>query len=319
MDTNQASVQLRGRSSYDAVRGFKEGQAVIAFGERVVDVKMFYSNPGFAKAMRVTRYVALPPPDEAHMKHIPAITKLRDLMVKKGWTAMRADVALKPQAEITAMTDAMALGFLQENSGLDCGLFGVAAVYGLSHPISLDDAPIDPAEIVVAEEAKQPPGDPANAFPSKPVEPDKAVSFHELGAQTPSSHNRPASIRIPAASCKKLRARPASPFSKPTPPPRPGRAAMPQSNSREQGSALLYVFIGLILFTGLVFTFSKSFQNSNDLSSPQQGKIAANDILSYTTDISQTVTKLITKGCSENDISFENPVVTGYTNPGCAR
>ncbi len=91
---------------------------------------------------------------------------------------------------------------------------------------------------------------------------------------------------------------------------------MPQSNSREQGSALLYVFIGLILFTGLVFTFSKSFQNSNDLSSPQQGKIAANDILSYTTDISQTVTKLITKGCSENDISFENPIVTGYTNPG---
>lgn len=181
MDTNQAGVQLRGRSSYDAVRGFKEGQAVIAFGERVVDVKMFYSNPGHAKAMRVTRYVALPPPDEAQMKHVPSITKLRDLMVKKGWSAARADVALKPQAEITAMVDAMALGFLQENSGLDCGLFGVAAVYGLSHPISLDDKPLDKAEIVEHADAKQPPGDPMNAFAKKPGQPDKAVSFHELG------------------------------------------------------------------------------------------------------------------------------------------
>jgi intracellular multiplication protein IcmO len=164
MDTHQAGVQLRGRSNYDVVRSFKEGQAVIAFGDRVVDVRIFYSNPGHAKAMRVTRYVALPPPDEAQMKHVPSITKLRDLMVKKGWTAQKADVALQDQPEVRAMAEAMALGYKQKTSGLDCGLFGVAAIYGLSHPISLTDEPIEKDKIQEAAEAKQPPGNPMGMF-----------------------------------------------------------------------------------------------------------------------------------------------------------
>lgn len=44
-DTQQAGIQMRPRASYDGLRGFKEGQAVITFGETVVDVGFFYSNP----------------------------------------------------------------------------------------------------------------------------------------------------------------------------------------------------------------------------------------------------------------------------------
>jgi intracellular multiplication protein IcmO len=181
MDSHQAGVQLRGRSNYDVVRSFKEGQAVIAFGDRVVDVRIFYSNPGHAKAMRVTRYVALPPPDETQMKHVPSITKLRDLMVKKGWTARKADVALQSQPEVKAMTEAMALGYKQEISGLDCGLFGVAAIYGLSHPISLTDQPIDKDKIQESAEARQPQSNPMGAF--APRDGQKPVSFQDLAQQ----------------------------------------------------------------------------------------------------------------------------------------
>ena len=104
-DTKQAGVQLRPRANYDQLRGFIEGQAVVTFGETVVDCAIFYSNPGHAKAMRVTRFMVLPPPDEEIVKHSTQIRKLRDLMVNKSWTAMRADVALETPAEIAAMND----------------------------------------------------------------------------------------------------------------------------------------------------------------------------------------------------------------------
>jgi hypothetical protein len=72
----------------------------------VVDCKDFLlqSRP-FAKAMRVTRYMALPQPDEQVMKHANAITKLRDLMINKSWTAERADVAIETSKEIKGRSD----------------------------------------------------------------------------------------------------------------------------------------------------------------------------------------------------------------------
>ena len=90
---------------------------------------------------------------------------------------------------------------------------------------------------------------------------------------------------------------------------------MLQNRNREHGSALVYVFIGLILFAGLIFTFSKSFQNSNDLAADQQGAVAANDLLTFSNQVEQSVQKLIIKGCSETEISFENLIESGYTNP----
>lgn len=104
-DTQQAGVQLRPRASYDGLRAFKEGEAVVTFGEAVVDCKIFYCNPGMAKAMRVTRFLTLPPPDEAIVKHASTITKLRDLMVNKSWTAERADVAVETPPEIDALNE----------------------------------------------------------------------------------------------------------------------------------------------------------------------------------------------------------------------
>ncbi|MFA7276289.1 MAG: TraM recognition domain-containing protein [Pseudobdellovibrionaceae bacterium] len=141
-DTLQAGVQLRGRANYDSVRSFGPGQAVIAFGDSVVDVRFFYTNIEHAKAMRVTRYIALPPPDEAHTKHLGNITKLRDVMVKKGWTARKADVAIPTSNEIKALVEAVKIARDTEASAVDTGAYALANVYAIAHPIDLsDDAP----------------------------------------------------------------------------------------------------------------------------------------------------------------------------------
>ncbi|MGH1456223.1 MAG: TraM recognition domain-containing protein [Alphaproteobacteria bacterium] len=134
-DTKQAGVQLRPRASYDGLRGFKEGQAVVTFGETVVDCAIFYSNPGFAKAMRVTRFMTLPPADETIIKHAGSITKLRDLMVNKTWTAIRADVAVETSVEIAALHD----GFVKYNkpsvNPVEAAIAALVGIHALSGEI----------------------------------------------------------------------------------------------------------------------------------------------------------------------------------------
>lgn len=151
-DTFQAGIQDRGRASYDGVRGFGPGQCVIAFGESVVDVRFFLTKAGNAKAMRVTRFVSLPPPDESAQKHIKSITALRDAMVKKGWTAKKADVGVETSPEIKAMVEALNIAKKSESEALDNGIFALANVYALAHPIDINapDEPIPSANISTA-------------------------------------------------------------------------------------------------------------------------------------------------------------------------
>lgn len=137
-DTKQAGLQLRPRASYDSLRGFNEGQAIITFGETVCDSRVFYSNPGHAKAMRVTRYLSLPPPDEQTLRHASTITKVRDLMVHKSWTAMKANVAVETPAEIEIIAETFKKGKKAKRSMTETGMAAVAAIYTLEDPAALE-------------------------------------------------------------------------------------------------------------------------------------------------------------------------------------
>ncbi|HPQ51052.1 MAG TPA: TraM recognition domain-containing protein, partial [Alphaproteobacteria bacterium] len=190
-DNMQASVQTRGRAQYDAVRGFKEGQAIIAFGERVVDVRFFYSNPGHAKAMRVTRYVALPPVDETVLKHTPSITKLRDLMVKKGWTAMKAEVAIPTSPEIKALVAATRLADTVNSHHLERGILGLVEIYGLSHSLDQAEEPVAMSSGSTSAQSSAPKtdsnGNPMSFFGNTPQEQESEVSDDDNEIPTGSS------------------------------------------------------------------------------------------------------------------------------------
>ena len=179
-DTKQAGVQLRDRASYDALRGFTEGKAIIAFGETVVDTKIFYSNPGFAKAMRVTRFMALPPPDEEVLKHAAAITKLRDMLVNKTWTAERADVAVATPLEIKALGEGFRINRKAGINPVDLGIASIVQVHALTGNI---DAPVDTAppasdgpvatkpQLATPEAAPPQSTPPPSPFSAKPKDP----------------------------------------------------------------------------------------------------------------------------------------------------
>ena len=176
-DTKQASLQIRPRASYDGLRGFKEGEAVVTFGEAVVDTSIFYSNPGHAKAMRVTRFIALPPPDENLIKSAPAITKLRDLMVHKTWTAEKADVAVETPEEIAAMAKTFRDGRKKKMNVLESGMAAVVAIHALNNEIVIDEGTTSSSTTSSSGGSKAP------AAPQKPP----------LTAQKPGAIDKPVS------------------------------------------------------------------------------------------------------------------------------
>lgn len=204
-DTQQAGVQVRARASYEGLRGFKEGEAIVTFGEAVTHCKIFYSNPGHAKAMRVTRFLALPPPDEATISNADVITTLRDKMVNKSWTAERADVAIEAPPEIEALVEGFREAEKLAETPVDAGIAALVKVLGLEQ--NLDELAGQGA-VSAAATAKTPTA----------AKPDAAKP---AAASPPSS---------PLA--KKPGTAPASPLAKkpdaPTAPPQTATAAPPQ-------------------------------------------------------------------------------------------
>ncbi len=207
-DTNQAGMQIRARASYDGLKAFREGQAVIAFGSMVVDTNMFYSNPGHAKAMRVTRFVALPPPDEQMLSAAPQIGKLRDLLVNKTWTAMKADVRTETQGEITALNEGFEEGLRASKSGSEASMLAVVAVYGMSNPLTRSSSNAQVAAAIAQAPGgqqlsnpipgfgKQGDGDPLGVFAKGPADGaiQRPLNWDELSQAEDDNTPRPGKI-----------------------------------------------------------------------------------------------------------------------------
>ena len=169
-DTQQASVDTGTRADYDDLKDMKEGEAIVSFATDVLQANIFYSNPGHARAMRVTRFIALPQTDDHVIKHAADVTALRDLMVHKTWTAMKADVAV----ETPEIIRELALG-IEEGTKLlgpisDSGIYALGQAHAFKYPDEAKEA---------ANTANAP------APSTQPAVESLAQSAQEAAAQTP--------------------------------------------------------------------------------------------------------------------------------------
>ena len=139
-DTKQASITTGTRADYDDLKDMKEGEAIVSFAIDVVEVNVFYSNPGHAKAMRVTRYMCLPEADQKFVKYADKITKLRDRLCHKTWTADKANVALETSEEIEALKNGYALGGNSYEDPIDFGITAISDLHAKLHPIEAQEA-----------------------------------------------------------------------------------------------------------------------------------------------------------------------------------
>ncbi|MCB1555701.1 MAG: hypothetical protein KDJ15_00120 [Alphaproteobacteria bacterium] len=96
---------------------------------------------------------------------------------------------------------------------------------------------------------------------------------------------------------------------------------MPHNNrsaDHERGNAFLLIMLGIALFAALIFTVSQGTQEGTGNMTRRQAEIAAADILDYAQRLERGAQHLQARRISENNISFENDFVAGYSNANCS-
>lgn len=137
-DSENASIQVRSRASYDGLRGFTEGKAVCAFGSAVNEIQVYNSDIGHARAMRVHRFLPVVPPNEDALKGLRTVDAVLKRLRNPKW---RADAAETPASiDINALAAGFAEGRKAATSLINSAVCGVAAVAEAHGTISPKDA-----------------------------------------------------------------------------------------------------------------------------------------------------------------------------------
>lgn len=123
-----ASMQSRARASYDGLRAFKEGDAVVTFGEMLEEISFFYSNPGNAKSMRIQKMLEPPKPDESKLRQKKAINSFIDNYRTRGWSAASSATAIETEDKIQDMVDGFSVAQKSDYTPIQNGAMAVAKI-----------------------------------------------------------------------------------------------------------------------------------------------------------------------------------------------
>lgn len=85
-------------------------------------------------------------------------------------------------------------------------------------------------------------------------------------------------------------------------------------NKSQSGNVMIIILVTVALFGALFFTFGRTSQQGSGNLTKQQSRLAAQEIVTYALLMEEAVSRLITKGCSENFINFNDSQNTGYAN-----
>lgn len=85
---------------------------------------------------------------------------------------------------------------------------------------------------------------------------------------------------------------------------------------KEAGNVLFMILIAVALFAALAYTVTGSTRSSGGDASKEQTTLDASRIVQHANEIENSVQRIkISNGCADEQISFENVLDGGYTNP----
>ena len=143
-DDRGANYTNRQRVDYDHLRGQREGEAHLLFGDWAHKVQMFYAVPEKAKALRVHRFLPVPGVTKSTEARDRATLELTSRLKDRDWTAVKAGDKAKDVPEITTMIKAVKAA--EKATPLERGIIAVAAM-GKLPPIT---------EVTAADGTKSP-------------------------------------------------------------------------------------------------------------------------------------------------------------------
>lgn len=87
-------------------------------------------------------------------------------------------------------------------------------------------------------------------------------------------------------------------------------------NKSESGTVLFLILLAVALFAVLSYAVTSSTRSVGGDTSIEQNILLASQLTQYGTILENAIQRMrITNGCTDTQISFENPIITGYTNP----
>jgi len=92
------------------------------------------------------------------------------------------------------------------------------------------------------------------------------------------------------------------------------RGIQKKERQDERGSALWFILIAIVLLGSLTVMLSRTSDSSNETGDYEQTQISISKMMRYSNSLKTAVETLRSRGCSENDLTFDNAVVAGYSN-----
>jgi intracellular multiplication protein IcmO len=186
-DTDNFNLVSRAKASYDQLKSFKEGQSIVTFGDRVIQAKMFYSDIGKIKSLRVNKFISLPHPDPDNKRGSKDVDAILERVRDRSWTA--ANAASKT-VQVPLFDDLSK--YMQE--GLRKGKHGLleAACYAVTRASGVTPESMK-AAMAAAAAAK-----PAEAKPAAPAPAAKSA------ASSPPAAARPLTAKEPEVKDEKI-------------------------------------------------------------------------------------------------------------------
>ena len=100
---------VRSRISYDHLRGQREGEAHLFFGEWLVGARMFYCKPERVKALRVHKLLPVPGSTSASAARERAMTEMAARLKDPDWSAAKATAATSSSPDLSALIKGLSM------------------------------------------------------------------------------------------------------------------------------------------------------------------------------------------------------------------
>lgn len=98
----------------------------------------------------------------------------------------------------------------------------------------------------------------------------------------------------------------------------PATQAGTYARKHENGNALWFILIGVVLVGILTMVLSRGASNTDQSGDVEQRRIQASQLLRYGKGVQTAIEQMKLRGVSENDISFEHGNPAASVNPNCA-